>query len=59
MYDFVGIGQKMTELHLFDVDGVSKVNLEKNWFKVFWRFQSKITQQHYIFPPTSFLNNHY
>ncbi len=54
---FVGIEWKMTELHLFEVDGVSKVN--KCCFKVFWRFQSKITQQHCIFSPTSFLNNHY
>ncbi len=27
----------------FEVDGVRKENLKKNWFKMFWRFQSKIT----------------
>ncbi len=46
---FVGIGGKITELHLFNVDEVSKVNLDKNWFRFFW-FQSKIPQQHNSFP---------
>ncbi len=52
MYDLLelGGGGGMTELHLFNVDEVSKVNLEKNWFRFFWRFQSKIPQQHNSFP---------
>ena len=51
MYDdvwFVGIRQKKTALHLFEVNRVSKVYFEKNLVKVFWRIQNKITQQPYL-----------
>ncbi len=44
MYDLLESDEKwLSYTCLSEVDGVSEVNLEKNWFKVFLRFQSKIT----------------
>lgn len=54
----VGIRWEMTELQLFEVDGVSKVHLEKSWSTVFWMFPGKTTSNNTSFP-TSFLNNNY
>ncbi len=38
---------------------MNEVSSEKTQVEVYWRFQSKITSQHYIVSSTSFLNMNY
>ncbi len=40
----------MTELHLFEIDEVSKVNLEKYWYKVYEGSKAKSPSNITSFP---------
>ncbi len=53
MYELLELDKKWYTI--FEVDRVSKLNLEKSQVKVFWRFQSKITSNVAYFPPILFL----